>query len=153
MPARAQAPAAMTTKYGMFSEHPATAGTPVVPLTKLKAGEERPTDRDGHGLNMKAGTTKLGKVTRGQPRPWQCTRGGSHVGPHAHAHMRTHTHGRSCTHAQGNDATFGRFLPLHEGDKYVDPLRLQLKAKAAARGKNVTGAPPRVPLKWGRGRQ
>lgn len=46
--------------------------------------------------------------------------------------------------AQGNDAMFGKFISLHQGDKFVDPKRAELLAKAESKKKNVSEAPFRA---------
>ncbi len=43
--------------------------------------------------------------------------------------------------AQGNDATFGKFISLYEGDKYVDPLKTRLQSEQQSRSKNVVDRP------------
>lgn len=40
-----------------------------------------------------------------------------------------------------NDATFGKFISLYEGDKYVDPLKARLQSEAEKRKRNVTDKP------------
>lgn len=42
---------------------------------------------------------------------------------------------------KGNDATFNKFISLHEGDKFIDPKRIELMANVEKRKHNVSETP------------
>ncbi|PNH11892.1 hypothetical protein TSOC_001211 [Tetrabaena socialis] len=105
----------MTTKYGMFKEH--VYLTPADP----PPGGESTVEASGGGQGS---FTASGGATVAEPRD--------------HGLNFKATVGRV---GKGNDASFGAFKSLYQGDKYVDPSRRALQAQNELRKKQVGPAP------------